>query len=100
MHAPVLDKLDRPVPLAAVASLPALLGLWWGYGTDIDITNVLRAGQTVLDGHYVYSRPPGAYPHELVTRLLSNLGGSVAVNFGSLVMGFIVLAGVATLLRD
>src|SRR5207244_5176832 len=47
-----------------------------------------------------YSRPPGAYPYELVTRVLSHVGGSVAVDLGSLVMGFVVLAGVAMLLRD
>lgn len=92
--------LNRPVRLAALASVPALLGIWFGYGTDIDITNVLLAGQSILDRDYAYSRPPGSFPFELIASVLDHIGGSIAVNIGSLVMGFVVLLGVATLVRD
>ena len=46
-----------------------------GYGTDIDITNIRRSGESILAGDYRYSRPPGAFPHEAVTGVLDRVGG-------------------------
>ena len=65
----------------AVAYLPFTL---LGYGTDIDVANVLRAGRSWLeDGDYELSRGPGAPVHELGTAVLDRLGGSVLVNLAS-----------------
>ncbi|MGQ0830783.1 MAG: glycosyltransferase family 87 protein [Microthrixaceae bacterium] len=62
-----------------------------GYGTDIDVANVLRAGRTYLrDGEYFVSRWPGSTIHEVATALLDRLGGSVAVNLAG--VGFAALA--------
>jgi len=55
-----------------------------GYGTDIDVADILRAGGRLLDdGEYDVSRPPGAFVHEIGTALLHRLGGSVAVNLAA-----------------
>lgn len=55
-----------------------------GYGTDIDVGNILRAGGMVLEGDgYHMSRAPGAVLHEVGTALLDRLGGSVLVNLAS-----------------
>lgn len=62
-----------------------------GYGTDIDVANVLRAGgRWVHDGDYAVSRKPGAFVHEVGTGLLDWFGGSVAVNLAG--VGFAALA--------
>lgn len=56
-----------------------------GYGTDIDVADVLRAGGRLLDdGDYDVSRPPGAFVHELGTAVLHRVGGSVAVNLAAI----------------
>ncbi len=82
---------DRPglvVGLCVVAYLPFTL---LGYGTDLDVANVLRAGRSwVEDGAYQMSRGPGAAVHELSVGLLDQLGRSVLVNLAS--VGFAALA--------
>lgn len=68
----------------ALAYLPfALLG----YGTDIDVADILRAGGRLLDdGDYDVSRPPGAFVHEVGTAVLHRVGGSVAVNLATVAL--------------
>lgn len=80
-----------PRRLAVVSAALYLPFIGMGYGTDIDITNIRRSGESILEGSYRYSRPPGAFPHEAVTGVLDRLGGSWLVNLGS------VGAAVATL---
>lgn len=82
--------------LAGVLYLP-FVGL--GYGTDIDITNIRRSGETILDGGYRYSRPPGAFPHEAITGVLDRLGGHTLVNVGSVVAAVVALATLAHLVE-
>lgn len=89
-----------PWRLAAIASIPALLGVWLGYGTDTDTANILRAGQSALDGDYGWSRPPGVYVHEATTRLLDLAGGPVLVNLSSVLAGLLTLAALGWLLRE
>lgn len=86
-----------PVRLALLASVLYVPFVGLGYGTDIDITNVLRSGETILDGDYRYSRPPGAFPHEAITGLLDHLGGPTLVNLGSAVAATAVLVTLAHL---
>ncbi len=87
----LLEVLDRR-PTMVAAAFGCAYGPFTllGYGNDIDVANVLRAGNSWLDGHYELSRRPGSTPTELVSALADRLGGSVLVNVFSL--GFAVLA--------
>ena len=88
-----------PRLLALLAGLLYLPFVGLGYGTDIDITNIRRSGETILDGGYRYSRPPGAFPHEAITGVLDRLGGAVAVNLGSVAAAVITLVSLAHLVE-
>jgi hypothetical protein len=71
-----------------------------GYGTDIDVANVLRAGHAWLDdGDYELSRGPGAAVHELGTAVLDRVGGSVAVNLATVAFALLALWSVQALIR-
>lgn len=80
-----------PTRLALWAGLLYLPFVGLGYGTDIDITNIRRSGVSILEGDYRYSRPPGAFAHELVTGVLDRLGGAVLVNLGSVAAAVVAL---------
>lgn len=72
----------RRVAAATAALVPLAL---LGYGTDIDVANVLRAGRRwVEDRAYAPSRPPGSAVHEVGVALLDEAGGSVAVGLASI----------------
>lgn len=72
-----------------------------GYGTDIDVANVLRAGGSfVRGGDYAVSRRPGSVVHEIGTGLLDWLGGSVAVNLASVAFAALALYSVHRLALD
>jgi hypothetical protein len=68
-----------------------------GYGTDVDITNVLRSGESLLEGSYRYSRPPGALPYEALVGVLDRVGGPLAVNLASAAMAVALLVTLAEL---
>lgn len=85
------------VGLCALAYLPFTL---LGYGTDIDVANVLRAGRSwVDDGSYQLSRGPGAAVHEVATAALDRVGGSVLVNLASVALAALALWAVGELVR-
>ncbi len=67
-------RTNRTAQVIAASSVAGLPALWWGYGTDIDTANVLRAGQSFFDGDYQLSRPPGNLPYEVTAYLLDALG--------------------------
>ena len=96
----VLDRLERPwvaVGLCVAVYLPFTL---LGYGSDIDVWNVLDAGRTWLDeGTYSVSRTPGSAIHEVSTAFLDDIGGSLLVNVVSLLFAGLALWGVYELLR-
>jgi hypothetical protein len=99
---PATERPDVPLRWAlagvAVAYLPFA---FLGYGTDIDVANVLRAGRSWLDhGHYVLSRGPGAAIQELATAVLDRIGGSVAVDLAGIAFALLALWSVHALLRD
>lgn len=91
---------NRPgfvVGLCTLAYLPFTL---LGYGTDIDVANVLRAGRSWLDhGDYELSRGPGAAVQELATAALDRVGGSVLVNLASVAFAALALWAVHELVR-
>jgi hypothetical protein len=108
VEAPVLVRVDAPRSLrdrtglvvlgCMLAYLPFTL---LGYGTDIDVANVLRAGGTwIHDGRYAVSRKPGAFVHEIGTGLLDWLGGSVAVNLAGLAFAALALWSIHRLVHD
>ena len=92
-------RAPRPTRLALLAGFLYLPFVGLGYGTDIDVTNIRRSGESILEGDYRYSRPPGAFPHEAITGLLDRLGGPALVNVGSAVMAVVVLVTLAHLVE-
>lgn len=69
-----------------------------GYGTDIDVANVLRSGgRWIEDRTYDPSRPPGAALHEVGVAALDRLGGSVAIAGVSLAFAAVALWAIGEL---
>jgi hypothetical protein len=88
---PADEHRDLPLSWVLLGVLAAYLPLvFLGYGTDIDAANVLRAGRSILHGHYEISRGPGAVPHEAATAVLDRVGGFLLVNVAG--VAFAVLA--------
>src|SRR5215510_8029158 len=65
---PRADLTDRA--LVAITALVTLPLLWMGYGTDIDVTDVLRTAAGIRDGDYRPSRPPGVPVFEAIAAVL------------------------------
>jgi hypothetical protein len=85
------------VALCVLAYLPFVL---LGYGTDLDVPNVLRAGRSwVEDGQYQMSRGPGSSVYELGVGVLDGIGGSVLVNLASVGFSALALWSVFVLVR-
>ena len=98
--APSSSWLDRPALVVGLCTLAYLPFTLLGYGTDIDVANVLRAGRSWLDdGDYQLSRGPGAAVHELATAALDRVGGSVLVNLASVALAAVILWAVHELVR-
>lgn len=92
---------DRPGVVVLGCTLAYLPFTLLGYGTDIDVANVLRSGRSVLrDGTYDVSRRPGAFVHEVGTALLDAIGGSVAVNLAGVAFAALALWSLHELVRD
>lgn len=100
------DGPDRRWPSLTPTRLAVLCGLLYlpfttlGYGTDVDITNVLRSGESLLELRYRYSRPPGALPYEGLVGVLDRLGGPTAVSAASAVMAVVMLVLLGRLVTD
>ena len=86
------DPSSRVILAALVAGLPAV-GL--SYGTDIDIANVLRAGESFFNGDYELSRPPGNLPYEVAAYTFDAALGSGGVVIASLLTATLALAALA-----
>ena len=91
------DPSSRLILAALVAGLPAV-GL--SYGTDIDIANVLRAGESFFEGDYELSRPPGNLPYEVAAYTFDAALGSGGVVIASLLTATLALAALAALMRS
>jgi hypothetical protein len=95
-----LDRLERPWVAIGLCVAVYATFVWLGYGTDIDVANVLEAGRRWLDhGTYEPSRTPGAAIHEVATAFLDDLGGSALVNLVSVAFAGLALWGLQDLLR-
>lgn len=82
--------------ITAVVTLPIL---WMGYGTDIDIGDVLHAGDRIRQLDYVPSRNPGVPVFEAIVGLLDPIGGHLAVNLATAAAAGVAVVGVARLVR-
>ncbi|MEO0493814.1 MAG: hypothetical protein AAF081_10405 [Actinomycetota bacterium] len=92
-------RTDRAMWLVSASFLVGIPALWWGYGTDIDTANVLRAGESVFDGDYQLSRPPGNLPYEVAAYVLDSVGGAPLVVLGSMLTAAAALWLLAALVR-
>jgi len=104
---PVVDdapaRRRRPLPprtLALLAGLAYAPFTVLGYGTDVDITNVRRSGESLLEGAYRYSRPPGTLPYEALVGVLDRVGGPVAIAVASALAAVALLVVLATVVTQ
>jgi hypothetical protein len=93
---------DRPLEdrhlgwIVALATLPLV---WMGYGTDIDVWNVLRSAAGIREGDYVPSRTPGVPVLEALTALFDPLGGHLLLNLLTALAAGAAVIGIARLVR-
>src|SRR5262245_17880796 len=69
--------------LVAITAVVALPLVWLGYGTDIDIANVLHSGALIRAGDYAPSRNPGVPVVEAIVGVLDPVGGHLLVNLAT-----------------
>ena len=82
--------------ITAVVTLPIF---WLGYGTDIDVGDVLLAGERIRDGDYAPSRNPGVPVVETIVGLLDPVGGHILVNLATGAALALTVVGIARLVR-
>jgi len=88
---------ERTVVLVAMASTLPIF--WLGYGTDLDVAAVLRAGERIREGGYEPSRTPGVPVFEAVVAILDPVGGHLAVNLATVAAFLAAVVGSARLVR-
>ena len=84
------------VVVTAVVTLPIL---WLGYGTDLDIGDVLREADHIRTLDYEPSRNPGVPVVEAVVAVLDPVGGHVLVNLATALALVATVTGIARLVR-
>jgi hypothetical protein len=88
---------DRTLVLVTAAvSLPVL---WMGYGTDLDIGDVLASADLIRDVDYTPSRNPGVPVVETIVALLDPIGGHILVNLATAAAMAATVVGIARLVR-
>ncbi|HEX6570085.1 MAG TPA: hypothetical protein VF015_12995 [Acidimicrobiales bacterium] len=91
------ELTDRAlVAMTAAVTLPIL---WMGYGTDIDVTDVLASADSIRAGDYTPSRPPGVPVFEAVAAVLDPVGGHLLLNLATAAGGAATVVGIARLVR-
>src|SRR5262245_10922686 len=84
------------VVVTAVLTLPIL---WMGYGTDIDVTDVIRTAAGIRHGTYHPSRTPGVPVFEGIAAVLDPIGGHLLLNLATAAAGAAAVVGIARLVR-
>jgi hypothetical protein len=91
------ELTDRTLVLVTAAlTLPLL---WMGYGTDIDVTDVLASADSIRRGEYMPSRPPGVPVFEAIAAVLDPVGGHLLLNLATATAGAAAVVGIARLVR-
>jgi Glycosyltransferase family 87 len=85
--------------LLAITAAVALPIFWLGYGTDIDVGDVLLAGDRIRNGDYAPSRNPGVPVVETIVGLLDPVGGHILVNLATVGALAFTVVGIARLVR-
>jgi hypothetical protein len=85
--------------LALVTAAVTLPMLWMGYGTDIDVTDVVASADSIRQGDYMPSRPPGVPVFEAVVAVLDPVGGHLLVNLATAAAAAATVVGLARLVR-
>jgi hypothetical protein len=85
--------------LALIATAVMLPLVWMGYGTDIDVTDVLASADSIRAGDYIPSRPPGVPVFEALVAVLDPIGGHLLVNLATAAAGVAMVVGTARLVR-
>src|SRR5262245_52770263 len=85
--------------LVAITAALALPIFWLGYGTDIDVGQVLLAGDRIRNGDYAPSRNPGVPVVETIVGLLDPVGGHLLVNLATVGALAFTVVGIARLVR-
>lgn len=85
--------------LLAITAAVTLPVLWMGYGTDLDIGDVLATGDLIRRFDYAPSRNPGVPVFETIVALLDPVGGHLAINLATAVAAGLTVVGVARLVR-
>jgi hypothetical protein len=94
---------DRPLSDRALLAVVAVVSLpifWMGWGTDIDVPNVLRVTDIIRSGDYEPSRPPGVPVVEALVAVLEPVGGHLLVNLATVVAAAVLVIAVARLVRE
>lgn len=85
--------------LLAITAAVTLPIFWMGYGTDLDVEDVLIAGERIRNGDYAPSRNPGVPVVETIVGLLDPVGGHLLINLVTVVALAAVVVGIARLVR-
>lgn len=85
--------------LAVVVAVVTLPILWMGYGTDIDVVNVLRSAAGIREGTYEPSRTPGVPVFEAITAVFEPVGGHLLLNVLTAIAAGATVVGLARLVR-
>jgi hypothetical protein len=85
--------------LLAITALVSLPIFWLGYGTDLDVEDVLLAGERIRSGDYAPSRNPGVPVVETIVGLVDPVGGHLLINLATVGALAALVVGIARLVR-
>jgi hypothetical protein len=88
---------DRNLVLIVLAVTVPIL--WMGYGTDIDVTDVIATADGIRRGDYMPSRTPGVPVFEGIAAVLDPIGGHVLLNLATALAAAATVVGLARLVR-
>jgi hypothetical protein len=85
--------------LLAITAAVTLPILWMGYGTDIDVGDVLESAEMIRRFDYAPSRNPGVPVFETIVAVLDPIGGHLAINLATAAAAGLAVVGLARMVR-